>query len=393
MRLTFLIIFSWTLTHSYYGLAQDSIPLLLLDKQIRIEATEGINDMYNFEFGRADGRFKWLKRKYDWHPLPYFLLGLSQWWRIVPEINDTAHDERFFYFMDSSLLLSKQIFDRGSKVEGAFFIAATYAFIGRLHAERRHWRKAASAGKNSMRYLEYCRGKEEFGAEILFGDAVYNYYSEWIPENYPLLRPVMAFFKSGDKEEGLRQLKEVANNAFFTRTEAQYFLMRILANEEKKPKEALFTSQYLRETFPNNPYFHRFYAQLLYSTGNLQKAEKESLSIIDRLENKQRGYEYTSGRYGAFFLGEIYSRRKKTDLASKYYNLSIEYGDKVDAQKKGFYLYSVLNLGIIAHKKGDKKAAKAYYKRVLKLSKSKHNASKSAKEYLEKLRKGKPPRP
>ena len=68
--------------------AQDSIPVLLLDRQIQIESTEGINDMYNFEFARADGRFKWLKRKYGWHPLPYFMLGLSQWWRIVPEIDN-----------------------------------------------------------------------------------------------------------------------------------------------------------------------------------------------------------------------------------------------------------------------------------------------------------------
>lgn len=386
MRLIFLIILSLILSFALQVNAQDSIPLLLLDKQIQIESTQGINDMYNFEFGKADGRFKWLKQKYDWHPLPYFLLGLSQWWRIVPDISNTAHDQKFLNYMDSSLLLSKQIFDKGSKVEGAFFMAAIYAFIGRLHAERKHWRKTVSAGKNAVKYLEYCRNKKEFGTEILFGDAIYNYYSEWIPENYPLLKPVMLFFKSGDKEQGLIQLKEVANNAFFTRTEAQYFLMRILANDEKKPKEALFIAQYLRETFPGNPYFHRFYTQLLYITGNYHKLEIEALSVIDKLKNKQRGYEYTSGRYVAFFLGEIYWYKRIIEKAQKYFNLSIEYGDKIGAQKKGYYLYSLLYLGIIEHEKGNKKAAKVYYKKVLKFSKNKHVASKSAKKYLKKLK-------
>lgn len=362
--------------------AQDSIPVLLLDRQMRIESTAGINDMYNFEFGRADGRFKWLKRKYPWHPLPNFMLGLSQWWRIVPEIDKKIHDEKFFNYMDSSLMLSKKIFNAGSKVEGAFFLAASYAFIGRLHAERKHWRKAASAGKNALKYLEFCRGKEEFGAEILFGDAVYNYYSEWIPENYPLLKPIMVFFKSGDKVKGLEQLKEVANNAFFTRTEAQYFLMRILANEEKKPKEALFTAKYLHETFPKNPYFHRFHTQLLYTTGDLYKAEFQALSIINRLDSGYIGYESTSGRYAAFFLGEIYKRRNIQEKAIKYYKLSIKHGDKVSAQKKGYYIYSVLNLGKIALRDENKKLAKTYFKRVLKLTNGKHAANKSAKEQL-----------
>ncbi len=386
MKQFLIVIF---LTTAFQGKAQDSIPILLLDKQVQIESTQGINDMYNFKFGPADGRFKYLKRKYAWHPLPHFLLGLSQWWRIVPEIQNTEHDEQFFNHMDSALYLSQKIFDAGSEVEGAFFLAATYAFMGRLHAERKHWRKAAAAGKSSMKYLEYCRDKEEFGAEILFGDAVYNYYSEWIPENYPLLKPIMLFFKDGDKIEGLKQLKKVANNAFFTRTEAQYYLMRILANEEKKPREALFTAQYLRETFPDNPYFHRFYTQLLYNTGSLTKAEKEGLSIISRLENGQVGYEYTSGRYAAFFLGEIYFRKGMKDKAAQYYELCIEYGDKVKAQKKGYYLHSLNKLGVMAYKKGDDKLAKKYFKRILKLSKNKHRASKSSKEYLEKIRRGK----
>lgn len=82
----------------------DSIPLLLLDTEIQIESTEGINSMYNFEFKRADSQFRWLKGKYQWHPLPYFLLGLSQWWRIMPDINNEEYDEQFLMLMDLSLI-------------------------------------------------------------------------------------------------------------------------------------------------------------------------------------------------------------------------------------------------------------------------------------------------
>jgi hypothetical protein len=46
------------------------------------------------------------------------------------------------------------------------------------------------------------------------------------------LRPFLILFDKGDKERGLEQLREVAHNAFYTRTEAQYWLMRILFTEE-----------------------------------------------------------------------------------------------------------------------------------------------------------------
>ena len=49
------------------------------------------------------------------------------------------------------------------------------------------------------------------------------------------------FFPDGNKELGIEQLKTVANNAFYTRTEAQYFLMRILTEEQDDPVK-LFAS-------------------------------------------------------------------------------------------------------------------------------------------------------
>lgn len=366
-------------------IGQNKVPALLNDMQVRIESTEGINDMYNFRFERADAQFRWLKKKYDGHPLPYFLLGLSQWWRIVPHIENEIYDNDFLAYMDSSLVLAEGLFNQGNQVEGAFFISASYAFKGRLHSERRNWRKAASEGKNAMKYLEYCRDHPEFGPEIMFGDAIYNYYAEWIPENYPILKPVMMFFKDGDKDLGVKQLKEVANNAFFTRTEAQYFLMRILANEENKPYDAVHMARYLLHTFPNNPYFHRFYTRLLYTTGQHDQVIKEAESILDRIDSAFVGYEYTSGRYAAFFLGEVYKRRKQFDKAKKYYKLSIEFGDEVGAQKKGYYLYSVLSLGSIAWRNEDEKLARKYFKRVKKLAKRKHPAFKQASDYLKEM--------
>ncbi|UXP32924.1 tol-pal system protein YbgF [Reichenbachiella agarivorans] len=372
---------------SLSGKAQklDSIPVLLTDLNMQIETTAGINSMYNFDFKRADAQFRSIRNKYPWHPLPYFLLGLSQWWRIMPNIPNEQYDHQFLMYMDSAIMTAENIYAKGSKIEGAFVLSAAYAFKGRLYAERKSWTKAASAANNAMNYLEECRGKEEFSPEILFGDGLYNYYIEWIRENYPMLKPLIMFFDKGDKELGVQQLKNAANNAFYTRTEAQYFLMRIYANDLNDKANALFTSEYLHKTFPNNAYFERYYARLLYTNRQYITCEMICKDVINKIDSAYMGYEANSGRYAAFFLGEIYSARRKTDEAEKYYKKCIEYGDQIDAQEMGYYIYSVLNLGEIALDRGNKKEAKVYFKRVKKLANRGDRSYKTASNYLKEL--------
>ena len=380
-----LIVVFLLICFSGYSQKNDSIPFLLTDMEIQIEATDGINSMYNFDFLRADSQFRWLKGKYSWHPLPYFLLGLSQWWRIMPNVKDTQFDETFLMHMDSSILLAENIFNKGSEVEGGFFLSAAHAFKGRLYAERRSWTKAASEGKKALEYLEYCRGKEEFGPEIMFGDALYNYYAEWIPENYPILKPVMMFFDDGDKELGLEQLRKVANHAFFTRTEAQYFLMRIEATEGDK-KRALFISEYLYQTFPNNAYFHRYYARQLYSLGRYTQMEPVCLNILSKIDSSHIGYEAHSGRYAAFFLGQLYSYEDRLEEAKESYLLSIKYGEEIEAEKMGYHLHALLSLGEISIQQKNFNDAENYLKEVRKLSSKKDGANKKAKRMLKSIK-------
>lgn len=382
-----VILIACLLVCSYsYGTQADSIPILLLDTEIQIEATEGINSMYNFDFRRADSQFRWLKNKYGWHPLPYFLLGLSQWWRIIPNIDNKAYDDDFIAYMDSSIMVAQRIFDKGSTVEGGFFLSAAHAFKGRLYAERSAWTKAASEGKDAMNYLEYCRDHEEFGPEIKFGDALYNYYSVWIPEHYPILKPVMVFFRDGDKELGLQQLRDVSNNAFFTRTEAQYFLMKIESGEDGIKEQGLFRSEYLHTTFPNNAYFHRYYARLLYTRGLLHQLEPICESILTKIDEGYQGYEANSGRYAAFFLGEYHERRHNYDAAKSYYQLAIKFGEEVGAEEMGYHLHSLLSLGEIELLEENKDSAKDYFKQVKKLASRSSAAYKRAKRNLKGLK-------
>ncbi|MBW3544925.1 MAG: tol-pal system protein YbgF [Bacteroidetes bacterium] len=367
-------------------LSSDEQKLLLMDMGLQMEAANAINDMYNFKFARAEQQFRWIKQKYPNHPLPYFMMGLSQWWKIMPNIENERYDAIFSHYMDSTIYFAERLLAADAdNVEARFFLSGAWGFKSRLHSERKNWRKAASAGKTSLDYLDMKTEKKALSAEFLFGDALYNYYVEWVPENYPLLKPVLMFFAGGDKKLGIQQLKEVANNAFYTRTEAQYYLMRILALDENKPYDALRISEYLHKTYPDNPYFHRYYARMLYTTGQYTKLEVTSKSILDKIDSNMPGYESISGRYAAFYLGQMYDVLNKHADARKYFLRVIEFAKSTNDLDSGYMLYSLLALGDMAKDEGDDRQAKRYYKEVKRFGSRSHTAHEKARSRLKEM--------
>ena len=191
------------------GELDQSSDILLKNRYIEIEAAEAMYDMYNMDFDQAERQFNYLKKQYGWHPLPDFLLGLCYWWRMVPKGEmESKWDQLFLIQMDSAQLKAHRLYDEVNKLEGAFFLAAAYGFQGRLYGDRGQYFKASLAGKNALKYLNIGKDKEYFSPELLLGMGLFNYYAKWIPEHYPMLKPIMTFFPEGDKSIGIAQLKE-----------------------------------------------------------------------------------------------------------------------------------------------------------------------------------------
>lgn len=372
--------------------SKDTTIVLLSDIKTQLECTQALNDLYNFKFPQAERQFVYLKARYSWHPLPYFLMGLIQWWKIMPNTKNTSYDDIFMAYMDSTIMIAGNLYKKypAYKIESAFFLAGAHGFKARLYSdeERKNWRKAATSGKSALNYLEVCKGQEYLSPELLFGDGLYNYFSVWVAENYPSLRPLLWFFPNGDKALGLKQLKEVSYNAFYTRTEAMVWLMRILNSYENDQMRALQISEYLYESYPDNPYFHRYYARMLYSTGRFTQADSVCNKILASIDSGKTGYEATSGRYASFFLGQIYEARKKYDDAKKYYEKCIRFAEQIGATETGYYLYSLISLGEIAERQGNNALAKRYFTAVKKKAGRKDEAFKDAKRRLKNLEKG-----
>ena len=354
---------------------------LLKDKQLEADITAALDSMYNFNFSVARKHFNWIKQEYPTHPLPYLLHSLNLGWQMAPNIRDRQYDDALLHYTDTAIQMGKQIMDEGAVTEGAFFLAITYAILGRMHGERESWWKAVWAISNSLKYMKICERKNYLSAEILLGEALYNYYSVWIRENYPKLRIVTAFFRNGSKELGLEQLTHVAHNAFYVRVEAQRFRLIILTGEKDKREQAFQLTKYLHQRYPNNAYFHCYYAKFLYQEGKYLRCMQVCEEILQRVADGMSGYESNSARKCAFFLGWMQQYLyDQPQLAKQHYKQSLHYAEQAQAMKKGYTLSTLLFLGDIAQQEALYAEAAAYYKQAKTLARrNKHVREKARK--------------
>jgi len=359
---------------------------ILLDEDIKLELDGAVHNLYNFKFDQADKQFRSLRRRYPRHPMAYFLLGLSTWWRIMPSnTEDTQYDRRFLAYMDTAITKAERLYEHDPQnLEACFFLAAAHGFTARLQAERHHWRKATVSSRHALENLDKSRQANGLSPEFLFGEALFNYYAVWIGEEYPWLRPVLLFFPKGNRELGLQQLTTVANTAVYTGPEAQVFHLRILNSpQEKRSVEALPLAQQLAKQYPDNAYLQRYYALLCFQQGHQFECERTSRDILDKLNRGLPGYESTSGRYASYFLGWLQQYHYR-DLAKAQdsYQRCVVFAETSGQMEGGVYLFATGNLAKIAVQQHNNSAARRYYRVVVEQADHKSPLYQEAKTYL-----------
>lgn len=383
---TLLLFFALCFPQIHFAQETDNDSEIILnnmDMQIRL--SDAINNMYNFNFIQAETEFQQLAVEYPEHPIAYFLLGLSTWWQILPNLSDETKDELLLNYMNTSIEKAEILFTQNeSNMEAAFFLAASYGFKGRLYGERRKYLKAVGMAKKALKYYEVGAEQSYLSPEFLLGKGLFNYYMPYIRDKYPLLKPFLS--SKGDMQVGLESLVTVSNNAFYTRTEAQYYLTQIYARDAKTYKKAYEKSRYLHMTFPNNSYFHQSFMIMCYGTAKFSEALEKADKLIENYNNQSFGYGKNYARRAYFIAGTIlYKTKREPEKAKPYFEQSVKLAEELGKRDQNYYYQSLVYLGNMAEEDGDEKLAKEYYKKLKKDSKRKSDYKKQAKEYLKDL--------
>lgn len=359
---------------------------LLLDKDIQLELGGAVQNLYNFKFDKANKQFYSLRRRYPQHPMAYFLLGLSTWWKMVPRnVADTRYDKLFLAYLDTAQAKGEALYKADHQnYEACFFLAAAYGFEARLQSDRHNWRKATLASRRALNYLEKSEQANGLSTEFLFGQGLFNYYAVWIGEEYPWLRPVLFFFPKGNRDRGIAQLRAVGKTAFYTGTEAKFFLVNILNGpREKQPEAAYEVAQQLAVQFPDNSRFQIDYAKLAFQLGKFADSELACRSVLAKYAAGQVGYEAYAGRAAAYIMGYLMQHQYRDAAQAKdYYQRCVVYSEQAGMAQRGYYMFAQAGLARLAVQERDEPTARRYYRAVAEQGDNGEAMYKEARQWL-----------
>jgi tetratricopeptide (TPR) repeat protein len=345
----------------------------------------GIDKVYNYEFDRADSDFTDIIRLRPDHPAGYFFRAMIQWERIISNFDDESQDDKLYKMLDVVIeMCEKHLDEYPNDVTAMFFDGGAVGFRGRLRANRGKWLGAANDGMVALPLVRKAYELEPNNYDVLLGIGIYNYYASVVPENYPIVKPAMIFFPSGDRKKGLEQLRQASQHAKYARVEAMYFLMQNYFVYEKDYASALELARKLHAKYPNNSMFHRYVGRCLVSTGYLGEAKDIFIDIEKRCSKKQLGYDTYDAREAYYYLGKFDFMAGRFDAGLNNLYRSDELSRTIDKDEpSGFMALGNLLIGMIYDAQGKREDAMKQYKKVLAMKEYEHSHTES-KKYIEK---------
>jgi len=329
--------------------------------------TAGINQIYGIEFSKAEKTFNKLKSDFPNHPAGKFFPAMIYWWKILLDTSSEQYDDIFYEKIDEVIDYCDNLLENNpNDVDALFFKGGAIGFRGRLRVIRESWLQAAGDGKDALPIVEQASILDPENVDVQLGFGIYNYYASVMPERYPVIKPLLLFFPEGDKQLGIKQLKNAAENGRYARVEATYFLMSLYSNYEKDNEKAQYYSDKLVKAFPNNPIFERWYGRIAVKQSDWTTADSIFRSVLKKGEKNLPGYTTIKvKREAVYYIAYQYKNNGGYKEALKYFKQCAEYSKKIDEDESGFLINSTLYIGTLYEALGKYKEAEKYYNDVL----------------------------
>lgn len=348
---------------------------------------EGIHQIYSLKFEQADSTFLKVRTDYPKHPAGKFFDAMILWWKILLDLDNESYDDEFYDKLDETIEFCDDLLDENeNNVEAVFFKGGALGFKGRLQSIRHDWLDAAANGREALPLVHRAYAIDSTKVDVQLGFGIYNYYAAVIPEEYPIVKPLMIFFPDGDKEKGIEQLKTAAQKGKYAKYESQYFLMGLYYNFEMNYIQAEKWVKKLVDEFPDNPRFQRYYGRIKVKRNNYPAAAEIFEDALIKHKRNYRGYNLNVARESHYYLGMNHRKNNNPDSSLFHFNKCIEISNLIDEdENSGFYIYAQLYSGKMLEKLGRKEDAERKYQLVLDLReyKSSHYLASS---FLEKLK-------
>ena len=257
---------------------------------------------------------------------------------------------------------------------------ALYA-LGTAHGLRANWnflvtKEYISALRDATQARKLHNQASELDpsfTDARFVQAAHDYVVGSLPMGFKLLGFLAGF--RGDREGGIRTLKQVAETGHASRVDAAVLLSAIL-RREKRPAEAVPLLATVSTQFPRN-YLFRFELARMYADAGDKTQAIASLDRIEQLRAKG-SFKALAPEKVSFDKGNVYFWYGDLDLALDQLKLASAPSGAWNSDEAAM---ACLRMGQALDLKGNHKEAKSAYQEVVKLA-PQSEVSKEARDYM-----------
>lgn len=340
---------------------------------------KGTDHIYNASADSATYYIREAEKYAPDHPVIPLMRAMTILWANIPLISEDLFAQ-MEVFLDSAVLLAKQRDANLEEPEMIFFAMASYGLLAEYYADQDHTVKAVGEANRAYGLMKKGFDMVDERPEFLLTTGLYNYFREKYPEEHPIYKPLLWFFRSGDKELGLEQLRQACTASFLTQVEAHVYLSYIYLRYEFKPEIAQKYLATLCQKYPNN-----FYAQAKYleSMANKDDFENAPLDLIHSLIRHKSSYYKLAGYVFLGYWEEMVSGDMQK--AEDAYRAGLSYGETLPNHGEFFKSFGYLGLGrLLVTQNKDHEEAKNVLNQSLRYAETKQVKS-EAKHLLSRL--------
>ncbi len=329
---------------------------------------KGIDFIYSIKFDSAEIVFNEVIKSNPENPAGYFFLAMVDWWRINLNKEIDTLDEIFFRKIDRVTEVADERLDKNEfDDEAMFYKGGALGYSGLVRSLRESWLKAAESGKEALNLLQKAYEVNKNNKDVIFGIGMYNYFAEYVPNAYPVVKPLMLIFPKGDKIKGLAQIKESSTDSKYTKTEAKYVLAYLNIVYEKNFTEAEIYSGMLNREYPENPIFEKYLFNSYVGLGKWDLALEGWKKVIDKIDSSKAGYNNPNlKREANYYLAVSLSKLNRLSEAEPYIKTAEEITNILDKENETAYTAFIYLLsGMYNDVVGNRATADLYYDKVL----------------------------
>jgi len=336
---------------------------ILDDPEIQQLVENCLFSTYGYDFSTAHELQGLLDSRMPQHPAPKFLAALIIYWENFPLLPDDPETVEFIALMDQSVDLAQEMLSKNPEsLEGIFFDLHSRAFKAMFWADNGKIAKVLTDLDNMYRQtLEGIRLKEKFD-EFYFCSGMYNYYIEAYVEQHPGYKPIIALFRSGDKELGLKELEFAADHTTYIRYESILFLSLLYLNYEHETDRALDHAAELYNNFPENIYYTGQYLIILLYNSNFTIADL----LVERINFDESEFHRMICLMTRAFIYE--NRDKDYNTALEFYKRTISSADSFGEIAELYSAIAHAGIARIADQKNNPREARKYRRQSRQLS-------------------------